>query len=315
MSDNQSIVKKGRSRSTGHTQIYHDLYDIYSELIGGAEGLGYYGYLKRLVNNDSESDFVGYAFPGKKFLSKKLKLGTDKIKEIELKCLIWGLTDIDVEKQWKGTQSNATKFLYIINDPETKKDFFNKVDSGELPRDINQFKELLPTGKTAKKTIENVIKTHELLADIRGSYLDRNDIKSYPNRNDSYPDKNEVVPTQECKKVLEEEEAFNIFLSLSDPTGNDFEKYILKIIKGYGLEEERADIITEFINSYLNKIKKDGICYNPYKLFEAIIKNYKARKLIHSLGKYTVRGEILGEEEGINGFKELEDIAKNTYEE
>lgn len=141
------VYRPGPQRRGGFSAVYHELLDLYMPHIGGFQGVGYYTLLLRLVNRDSRHAFAERAFPTKRFLKQAGGIGADRLKQIELQLVAWGLIDIQVERiavrGRGGNQVTALKYTYWVNDPLPEAEFRAAVARGSLPRPVPE--ELLPS--------------------------------------------------------------------------------------------------------------------------------------------------------------------------
>lgn len=112
----QVVYRPGPQRRAGFSVLYHELLDLYMPHIGGFQGVGYYAQLLRFVNRDARHTFADRAFPTKRFLKKAGGIGADRLKQIELQLVAWGLIDIQVERITvegrSGNRVTAVKYTY-----------------------------------------------------------------------------------------------------------------------------------------------------------------------------------------------------------
>ena len=143
----QVVYRPGPQRRAGFSVLYHELLDLYMPHIGGFQGVGYYAQLLRFVNRDARHTFADRAFPTKRFLKKAGGIGADRLKQIELQLVAWGLIDIQVERITvegrSGNRVTAVKYTYWVNDPLPEEEFHAAVRRGALPRPVPA--ELLPS--------------------------------------------------------------------------------------------------------------------------------------------------------------------------
>ena len=96
---NPPLIRMGRRRESPWVQVYNELTDLYQPHVGGFAGVGYWTYLRRFVNHDPENGWRGRAFPNKRQLKADGQVGADRLKDLERRCIAWGLLDVEVVRQ------------------------------------------------------------------------------------------------------------------------------------------------------------------------------------------------------------------------
>ena len=134
------VYRPGPQRRGGFAAVYHELLDLYMPHIGGFLGVGYYTLLLRLVSRRPGDPYADRAYPTKRYLKHAGGIGADKLKELELRLVAWGLLEIQIEtipvRGRGGNLTQALKYTYYVNDPLPPEAFEEAVREGRLPRPI-----------------------------------------------------------------------------------------------------------------------------------------------------------------------------------